>query len=122
MVALAAVMVAIMVVVIVCGGSIGSSNGSNSGSGNNGSNRGNNNSGSSNGISCNTNSGNSSNVFATQVSGTILQANPPVTGTRLSNGKPTRRAVTMMGSNDLVVGEDHMLGPSCQRHNWQTGR
>ena len=27
-----------------------------------------------------------------------------------------------MGSNDLVVGEDHMLGPSCQRHNWQTGR
>ena len=27
-----------------------------------------------------------------------------------------------MGSNDLVVGEDHMLGPSCQRCNWQTGR
>ena len=27
-----------------------------------------------------------------------------------------------MGSNDLVVGEDHMLGPSCQRYNWQTGR
>ena len=27
-----------------------------------------------------------------------------------------------MGSNDLVVGEDHMLGPSCQRSNWQTGR
>ena len=36
-------------------------------------------------------------------------------------GKPTRRAVTTMGSNDLVVGEDHMLGPSCQRYNWQTG-
>ena len=27
-----------------------------------------------------------------------------------------------MGSNELVVGEDHMLGPSCQRYNWQTGR
>ena len=27
-----------------------------------------------------------------------------------------------MGSYDLVVGEDHMLGPSCQRYNWQTGR
>ena len=27
-----------------------------------------------------------------------------------------------MGSNDLVVGADHMLGPSCQRYNWQTGR
>ena len=33
-----------------------------------------------------------------------------------------RSAVTTMGSNDLVVGEDHMLGPSCQRYNWQTGR
>ena len=28
----------------------------------------------------------------------------------------------MMGSNDLVVGEDHMSGPSCQRYSWQTGR
>ena len=27
-----------------------------------------------------------------------------------------------MGSNDLVVGEDHMLGPNCQRDNWQAGR
>ena len=36
--------------------------------------------------------------------------------------KPTRRAVTTMGSNDLVVGEVHMLGPSCQRYNWHTGR
>ena len=33
-----------------------------------------------------------------------------------------RRAVNTMGSNDLVVCEDHMLGPSCQRYNWQTGR
>ena len=23
-----------------------------------------------------------------------------------------------MGSNDLVVGEDHTLGASCQRYNW----
>ena len=43
-------------------------------------------------------------------------------GPWLSPGKPTRRAVTTMGSNDLVVGEDQMLGPSCQRYNWQTGR
>ena len=27
-----------------------------------------------------------------------------------------------MGSNDLVLGEEHMLGPSCQRNNWQMGR
>ena len=40
----------------------------------------------------------------------------------LSPGKPTQRAVTTMGSNDIVVGEDHMLGPSCQRYNWQTDR
>ena len=51
-----------------------------------------------------------------------LQANPHVAVPWLSPGKPTRRAVTTMGSNDLVVGEDHMLGPSCQRYNWQTGR
>ena len=50
-----------------------------------------------------------------------LQANPHVAGPWLSTGMPTRRAVTTMGSNDLVVGEDHMLGPSCQRYNWQTG-
>ena len=43
-------------------------------------------------------------------------------GPWLSHGKPTRRAVATMGSNDLVVGENHMLGPSCQRYNWQTGR
>ena len=51
-----------------------------------------------------------------------LQANPHVAGPWLSPGKPTRRAVTTMGSNDLVVGEDHKLGPSCQRYNWQTVR
>ena len=39
-----------------------------------------------------------------------------------SPGKSTRRAITMMGSNDLVVGAEHMLRPSCQRYNWQTGR
>ena len=43
-------------------------------------------------------------------------------GPWLSPGKPTRRAVTTMGFNDLVVGEVHMLGPSCQRYNWHTGR
>ena len=52
----------------------------------------------------------------------LLQANPHVVGSWLSPGKITRRAVTTMGSNDLVVGEDHMLRPSCQRYNWQTGR
>ena len=51
-----------------------------------------------------------------------LQANPHVAGPWLSPGKPTRRAVTTMGSSDLVIGEDHMLGLSCQRYNWQTGR
>ena len=51
-----------------------------------------------------------------------LQANPHVAGLWLSPGKPTRRAVSTMGSNDLVVGEDHILGPSCQRYNWQTVR
>ena len=33
-----------------------------------------------------------------------------------------QRAVATMGSNDLVVDKDHMLGPSYQRYNWQTGR
>ena len=52
-------------------------------------------------------------------SGTIqLQANPSVA----DPPKAIRRAVTMMGSNDLVVGEDHMVGLSCQRYNWQTDR
>ena len=51
-----------------------------------------------------------------------LRANPHVAGPWLSPGKSTRRAVTTMGSNDMVVGEDHMFGPSCQRYNWQTGR
>ena len=37
-------------------------------------------------------------------------------------GNPTQRVITMVGSNDLVVGEDHMFGPSCQRYDWQTGR
>ena len=51
-----------------------------------------------------------------------LQANPHVVGLWLSPGKPTRRAVTTMASNDLVVGEDHMLGPSYQRYDWLAGR
>ena len=60
-------------------------------------------------------------VVHTSGSGQLL-ANPHVAGPWLSPGKPNLRAVTTMGSNDLVVGEDHMLGPSCQRYNWQTGR
>ena len=51
-----------------------------------------------------------------------LQANPHVAGPWLSLGKPIRRAITTMGSKDLVVGDDHMLGPSCQQYDWQTGR
>ena len=37
-------------------------------------------------------------------------------------GFPMGWAVTTMGSIDLVVGEDHMLRPSCQRYKRQTGR
>ena len=51
-----------------------------------------------------------------------LQANPHVAGPWHSPGKPTRWAVTTIGSNDMVVGEVHMLGQSCQRYNWHTGR
>ena len=40
-------------------------------------------------------------------------------GSRLSPGKPSQRAVA---TNYLVVGEDHMLGPSCQRYIRKTGR
>ena len=28
----------------------------------------------------------------------------------------------MMGSSDLVIGEDHMFGQSFQPYSWQTGR
>ena len=51
-----------------------------------------------------------------------LQAIPSVVGRRLSHGKSNQRAVTTMGFNDLVDGEDHMVGPSCRRYDWQTGR
>ena len=51
-----------------------------------------------------------------------LHANPHVVGPWLSSGRPTRRAVPTIWSNDLVVGEDHMMGPGFQRYNWQTGR
>ena len=50
------------------------------------------------------------------------QVNLSVASPRLSTGKPTRRSATKMGSNELVAGEDHLLGPSCQWHNWQTSR
>ena len=39
-----------------------------------------------------------------------------------SPGKPTWRAVTTDGFNDLVIGEDHIFGMSCQRYSWQTSR
>ena len=53
-----------------------------------------------------------------------LQANPHVAGLWLCSRKPTRRAVSTMGSNDLVVGKDHMLGPGRRRMptNWVSSR
>ena len=61
-----------------------------------------------------------SDASVVHASGSVqLQENPHVTSLWLSPGEPTRRAVAMMGSNDLVVGEDHMFGPSCQRYDWQ---
>ena len=45
----------------------------------------------------------------------------PVTGHRFSPGKPSRRATTTMGSDEFVVGEDYLLGPSYQQYDWQTG-
>ena len=38
-----------------------------------------------------------------------LQANPPIAGLRLSPGKSTLWVVNVMGYNDLVMGEDHMV-------------
>ena len=49
-----------------------------------------------------------------------LCANLPVVGPWLPSGEPTQRAVNTMGSNDLVVGKDHLL--SCQPYIWQKGR
>ena len=51
-----------------------------------------------------------------------LQANPPVVSLRISTMKSSTRAVTAMGSSDLVNGEVHILGPSCQRYDFQMGR
>ena len=51
-----------------------------------------------------------------------LQANPTAPGPTLSTWRPTQRTVSTMGSIDLVVGEDHFVGQSYQRYNWQTGR
>ena len=44
-----------------------------------------------------------------------LQAIPHVAGSMLSPGKPSRRAVTTLGSIHLVVCEVLLEGPSCQR-------
>ena len=46
-----------------------------------------------------------------------LLATQPLAGPR-----PIHRAVTTTESNDMVVGEDHMMGPSCQQYNWLTVR
>ena len=43
-------------------------------------------------------------------------------GPLFSHCTPTPRAVTWMGSNDMVVGEDHMSGTSFLRHIRHTGR
>ena len=51
-----------------------------------------------------------------------LLGNSPVAGLRLSLRKSTRMMVTTMESNDLVLSEGRLLGPSCQRCYWQTGR
>ena len=50
-----------------------------------------------------------------------LQANSPVICPKLTSGNPTRRMIATIGSNDLVIDEDHLLGQSCQRCNWQVG-
>ena len=44
---------------------------------------------------------------------------PPVAKPRLSPGKTPQSAMTTMGTNDLVIDKDHLLGQSYQR---QTGR
>ena len=51
-----------------------------------------------------------------------LQANSPVAGPWLSPRKSTPRVVTAIGSDYLVIREDHMLGQRCQGYNWQTVR
>ena len=51
-----------------------------------------------------------------------LPASTPVAVQKHSSGMSTRRAVATLGSNDLVVGEDHMVWPSCLLCNWHTGR
>ena len=58
----------------------------------------------------------------------VAQLSMPLAPDNSTNGrsktfqwKPTRRAVTTMGSNNLVVGENHLSGLNCQLYNWQTG-
>ena len=46
-----------------------------------------------------------------------LQANPPVARPNISPGKSSRRTITTMGSNDLVVGLDHKMGTICKWYN-----
>ena len=60
-------------------------------------------------------------TFIVHASGTG-QLHAKNTGLRLPSGKRTQRAVTTMRSNNLVEGEDHLLGLSCLEYNWQTSR
>ena len=43
-----------------------------------------------------------------------MSDNPPVAGLRLSHWKPIQTAASTIVSNELVVGENFLLGPSCQ--------
>ena len=45
------------------------------------------------------------------------QTYPPVAGPWHCPGKPTWQVVNTMGSNNIVVGEDHLLEPSSQQNN-----
>ena len=54
----------------------------------------------------------------THAYGTVqLQADPLVAGLTISSWKSTLKAVTMMGSNDLDISEEYLLGLSCQGYN-----
>ena len=43
-----------------------------------------------------------------------LKSNPRETDPGLYHGKSNRRTVTRMRTNDVVVGEDHVVGPGFQ--------
>ena len=57
----------------------------------------------------------------------VCSARAP-TGFELLSSCRARRLLTVFGARrhrvgyDLVIGEDHLVGPICQRYDWQTGR